>query len=110
MWVHYFSTEYIQQAKTFILINKFKAELEHNQFLLKIFLYYKDLDLLVLQNHNELFPDGPGEMGRPVILPSNISENLKKGIDEGWKKNAFNQYISDLISLRRSLPDPRDEW
>jgi polypeptide N-acetylgalactosaminyltransferase len=35
---------------------------------------------------------------------------VKALIDEGWKNNAFNQYASDLISLHRSLPDPRDEW
>jgi polypeptide N-acetylgalactosaminyltransferase len=27
--------------------------------------------------------------------------------EEGWQKNAFNQYVSDLISLHRSLPDLR---
>lgn len=31
-------------------------------------------------------------------------------VSEGWKKNAFNQYVSDLISIKRKLPDPRDEW
>lgn len=31
-------------------------------------------------------------------------------VDDGWLKNAFNQYVSDLISVHRSLPDPRDEW
>lgn len=51
-----------------------------------------------------------GEMGKPVILPKNLTADIKKIVDEGWAKNAFNQYASDLISVRRSLPDPRDEW
>ncbi|XP_037971249.2 putative polypeptide N-acetylgalactosaminyltransferase 9 isoform X1 [Plutella xylostella] len=51
-----------------------------------------------------------GELGKPVVLPKNISEETKLAVSEGWKKNAFNQYISDLISVRRKLPDPRDEW
>jgi polypeptide N-acetylgalactosaminyltransferase len=28
--------------------------------------------------------------------------------NEGWEKNAYNQYASDLISLHRSLADIRD--
>ncbi|XP_028137664.1 putative polypeptide N-acetylgalactosaminyltransferase 9 [Diabrotica virgifera virgifera] len=51
-----------------------------------------------------------GEMGKPVVLPTNLSADIKKLVDEGWMKNAFNQYASDLISVHRSLPDPRDEW
>lgn len=51
-----------------------------------------------------------GEMGKPVILPKNLTKEIKKVVDEGWSKNAFNQYASDLISIHRSLPDPRDEW
>lgn len=52
----------------------------------------------------------PGEMGRPVILPTNMSTQTKKLVDDGWLNNAFNQYASDLISVHRSLPDPRDQW
>ncbi|GLH14173.1 Polypeptide n-acetylgalactosaminyltransferase 9 [Gryllus bimaculatus] len=52
--------------------------------------------------------DGPGENGRPVVLPANMSADMKRLVDEGWLKNAFNQYASDLISVRRKLPDPRD--
>lgn len=48
--------------------------------------------------------------GRPVILPTNMSSDVKKSVDDGWLKNAFNQYASDLISIHRSLPDPRDPW
>ena len=55
-------------------------------------------------------PDAPGEMGRPVVLPANMSVELKKTVDDGWMKNAFNQYASDLISVHRTLPDPRDSW
>lgn len=54
--------------------------------------------------------NAPGELGKPVVLPKNITEETKAAVAEGWKKNAFNQYVSDLISIRRKLPDPRDEW
>ncbi|XP_045772392.1 putative polypeptide N-acetylgalactosaminyltransferase 9 isoform X2 [Maniola jurtina] len=54
--------------------------------------------------------NAPGELGKPVVLPANMSEDAKLAVSEGWKKNAFNQYASDLISIRRKLPDPRDEW
>lgn len=54
--------------------------------------------------------DAPGEMGRPVVLPTNMSAEMKKQVDEGWLNNAFNQYASDLISVHRTLPDPRDDW
>lgn len=50
-----------------------------------------------------------GEMGKPVVL-GNLTADVKKLVDEGWTKNAFNQYVSDLISVHRKLPDPRDHW
>lgn len=54
-------------------------------------------------------PAGPGEMGRAYKI-ENPDADTKKLIDKGWADNAFNQYVSDKISLHRSLPDPRDEW
>lgn len=54
--------------------------------------------------------ENPGEMGRPVVLPKHMSPEMKKAVDDGWTNNAFNQYVSDLISVHRSLPDPRDAW
>lgn len=54
-------------------------------------------------------PNAPGEMGKPYKV-DNPSPEVKAKIDEGWKNNAYNQYVSDLISLHRSLPDHRDEW
>ncbi|EDW72026.1 uncharacterized protein Dwil_GK10658 [Drosophila willistoni] len=52
----------------------------------------------------------PGEMGKPVELPTNMSDAMKKAVEDGWTKNAFNQYASDLISVNRKLPDPRSAW
>ncbi|XP_043269819.1 putative polypeptide N-acetylgalactosaminyltransferase 9 isoform X2 [Venturia canescens] len=52
----------------------------------------------------------PGEMGKPVVLPTNLTAETKKLVDDGWLNNAFNQYVSDLISIHRTLPDPRDQW
>ncbi|KAH8404044.1 hypothetical protein KR215_008593 [Drosophila sulfurigaster] len=54
--------------------------------------------------------DSPGELGKPVVLPKQMSPEMKKAVDDGWTKNAFNQYVSDLISVHRTLPDPRDAW
>jgi len=53
--------------------------------------------------------DGPGEMGKPVKI-ENPEKDIKEIIDKGWQDNAFNQYVSDKISVHRSLPDPRDDW
>jgi len=54
-------------------------------------------------------PNAPGELGKAVKF-DNPEPETKKLIDKGWKDNAFNQYASDIISLHRTLPDPRDEW
>lgn len=64
----------------------------------------------VIAPPNEDSPDSPGAMGKPVVLPKDMSPEMKKAVDDGWAKNAFNQYAADLISIRRSLPDPRDPW
>lgn len=55
-------------------------------------------------------PNLPGEMGKAVTVPANLSYADKKLIDEGWKNNNFNEYISDLISVQRSLPDHRSQY
>ena len=59
---------------------------------------------------NDLGLESPGELGKPVNLPVNLTVEVKKMVDDGWLKNAFNQYVSDLISVRRSLPDPRTKY
>ena len=45
-------------------------------------------------------PKAPGEMGKPYKVDKPTGE-VKKAIDKGWKDNAYNQYVSDLISLHR---------
>ncbi|XP_043258944.1 putative polypeptide N-acetylgalactosaminyltransferase 9 isoform X1 [Colletes gigas] len=64
----------------------------------------------VLAAPREQDSSAPGENGRPVILPTNMTAEMKKLVDDGWLNNAFNQYVSDLISVHRTLPDPRDPW
>ncbi|CAF2632696.1 unnamed protein product [Rotaria sp. Silwood2] len=51
----------------------------------------------------------PGEMGKSVdIDKSKLSPDQLKKYEEGFENNAFNEYVSDLISYHRSLPDVRD--
>jgi hypothetical protein len=57
----------------------------------------------------ELALENPGENGIAVNL-KNVSAHIQKRIDKGWKRHEFNEFISDLISVRRSLPDPREEY
>jgi hypothetical protein len=51
----------------------------------------------------------PGELGIAVRIDKDkLSADEREKYDQGWKNNAFNQYASDMISLRRSLADVRD--
>lgn len=54
--------------------------------------------------------DNSGEMGRPVTLPANISKELAMEVGEGWHRHSFNEVVSNLISVRRKLPDVRYKY
>ncbi|XP_077303792.1 polypeptide N-acetylgalactosaminyltransferase 13 isoform X1 [Lithobates pipiens] len=49
--------------------------------------------------------EGPGELGKAVLIPKDDQEKMK----ELFKINQFNLMASDLIALNRSLPDVRLE-
>lgn len=52
---------------------------------------------------------GPGEGGAGHVIDRNsLSVEEQKKYDQGWQDNAFNQYASDQISVRRYLPDYRE--
>ncbi len=55
----------------------------------------------VVQRHH----DGPGEMGKPVVIAKDQQERMK----EMFKINQFNLMASEMIALNRSLPDVRLE-
>ena len=47
---------------------------------------------------------GPGENGKPYKVEKEKAEpEIKERIERGWKNNAYNEYVSDLISVHRSV-------
>ncbi|XP_053658891.1 putative polypeptide N-acetylgalactosaminyltransferase 9 [Anopheles marshallii] len=52
----------------------------------------------------------PGDMGKAVILPDNVTADVRELVQQGYDKQGLNQYVSDLIPVRRRLPDLRDPW
>lgn len=57
----------------------------------------------------ELGLSHPGENSAAVELPSNISEEIKIKVEEGYNKHGFNAFVSNLISLNRKLVDTRSD-
>ncbi|CAI5449296.1 unnamed protein product [Caenorhabditis angaria] len=51
--------------------------------------------------------EGPGEWGKPVNLPKD--DQIEKEALSLYKANGYNAYISDMISLNRSIKDIRHE-
>lgn len=57
-----------------------------------------------------MFSHTVGEGGEPVnISKSLLNEKEKEEYKNGWKNNAFNDYLSNRISLDRTLKDQRIE-
>ncbi|THD23572.1 Polypeptide N-acetylgalactosaminyltransferase [Fasciola hepatica] len=53
---------------------------------------------------------GPGESGKPFLIKKDsLSPDERREYDQGWEHHAFSQYASDRISVRRYMPDIRDE-
>ncbi|TPP56290.1 Polypeptide N-acetylgalactosaminyltransferase [Fasciola gigantica] len=52
---------------------------------------------------------GPGERGAGfTVNRDRLSQQEQARYDQGWQDNAFNQYVSDLISVRRYVVDQRE--
>lgn len=51
-----------------------------------------------------------GDYGKAVTLPPDIPDNIKQLVDDGWKNHQFNEYISNLISVKRNLLDFRSDY
>ncbi len=50
-----------------------------------------------------------GEKGKAVVIKKeSLPPAEQEKFQEGEKNNAFNEYASNLISVRRYLPDMRD--
>ena len=72
------------------------------QFPIRVFMYLFTVYLTAVISRNQ---EGPGEMGKAVLIPKDDQEKMK----ELFKINQFNLMASDLIALNRSLPDVRLE-
>ncbi|XP_048247152.1 uncharacterized protein LOC124125476 [Haliotis rufescens] len=60
------------------------------------------------QSTSQDTPSGPGEYGAPVTVDyDTLSYRDRLQYAEGYKQHYFNQYVSDMVSVRRRLFDDR---
>ncbi|XP_073956517.1 putative polypeptide N-acetylgalactosaminyltransferase 9 [Choristoneura fumiferana] len=50
----------------------------------------------------------PGSNGTAVVLNYNIKGSVRALVSKGWQNHAFNEFVSDVIPLNRTLPEVRD--
>lgn len=50
-----------------------------------------------------------GERGAGINL-YNVSPEIQAKVSAGWEAHQFNEFVSDLISVNRTVPDPRSNY
>lgn len=60
--------------------------------------------------HALLNLSNPGQMGQPVVLPSQLPPEISEKIAKSWEIYSINEFVSNLIPLDRDLPDIRPEY
>ncbi|XP_063535968.1 putative polypeptide N-acetylgalactosaminyltransferase 9 [Cydia strobilella] len=50
----------------------------------------------------------PGKNGTPVRIKDKIKGSIRALVAKGWEDHAFNEFVSEVIPVNRSLPDVRD--
>lgn len=86
-----------------------KMQIKETKKLNEAFGYKKIVTPIPPEIIKELGLVNPGENGRAVVL-SNVSARVQQKIDRGWKRHQFNEFLSDIISIRRNLQDPREAY
>ncbi|XP_052873464.1 putative polypeptide N-acetylgalactosaminyltransferase 9 [Anopheles cruzii] len=74
----------------------------------KATLHFYKLYLSSLRCADRALADRPGDMGQPVRIE--LTNETQMLVSEGLRTLGYNQYASDLMSLRRRLPDLRAPW
>lgn len=68
-------------------------------------------NLWIFQEPPNIFKNkSVGENGIAWKLPAQLPPDIQKLVTEGWQNHQFNEYLSNLISVRRNLPDFRSEY
>lgn len=62
----------------------------------------------ILEIHRRLKLVDPGHLGKPVILPSDLPNDIQVQVNQSFDEFKFNEFVSRLIPLDRELPDYRE--
>lgn len=60
-------------------------------------------------SNNDAFAGANGT-GVLLVDDNKIKGNLRFSVKTGIQKHGFNDFVSNLIPVNRSLPDYRDKW
>lgn len=83
-------------AETFVIPNQSSEEI-----------YVPPLSDEILELHRRLNLTNAGYMGKPVLLPEHLPEDIQAEVNKSIEQFKFNEFVSRLIPLDRQLPDYR---